>query len=86
MKKPVISALIVLLVVGSALEVAPAFAQRIGPAPAASSERFRNAYDSAEGGARWCSDEPGNPYSPQTDYMAWSAWRADGAWDGRNDC
>lgn len=29
--------------------------------------------------------EPGNPYTRQEDYMAWSAWRARGGWDDRND-
>lgn len=29
--------------------------------------------------------EPGNPYTPQSDYMAWSAWRARGGWDSRRD-
>jgi hypothetical protein len=29
--------------------------------------------------------EPGNPYSMEEDYMAWSAWRARGGWDDRND-
>jgi len=32
------------------------------------------------------SREPGNPYSPGTDYQQWSAWRAEGGWDSRNDC
>ncbi len=29
--------------------------------------------------------EPGNPYSKDEDYMAWSAWRARGGWDDRVD-
>ena len=29
--------------------------------------------------------EPGNPYTPQSDYMAWSAWRARGGWDSSRD-
>jgi hypothetical protein len=29
--------------------------------------------------------EPGNPYSAQEDYLAWSAWRARGGWDDRVD-
>ena len=28
--------------------------------------------------------ELGNPYTPQEDYIAWSAWRARGSWDDRN--
>ena len=30
--------------------------------------------------------EPGNPYSMQDDYLAWSAWRNRGGWDSHNDC
>jgi hypothetical protein len=85
MKKAVISA-VALLVAGSAIQAAPAFARHVQKAPAASSDIFRNAYGSAEGTSRWCSEEPGNPYNPQTDYTGWSAWRAHGAWDSRNDC
>jgi hypothetical protein len=29
--------------------------------------------------------EPGNPYSKEEDYLAWSAWRARGGWDDRVD-
>ena len=29
--------------------------------------------------------EPGNPYSPVYDYLAWSGWRARGGWDSRGD-
>ncbi len=29
--------------------------------------------------------EPGNPYSPVHDYLAWSGWRARGGWDSRGD-
>lgn len=29
--------------------------------------------------------EPGNPYSKEEDYMAWSGWRARGGWDSRLD-
>jgi len=29
--------------------------------------------------------EPGNPYSKEEDYIAWSAWRARGGWDDRVD-
>jgi len=29
--------------------------------------------------------EPGNPYTREEDYMAWSGWRARGGWDDRND-
>jgi hypothetical protein len=54
---------------------------------AATGEQFRNANDSIALQARgWCSQEPGNPYNKETDYRGWSAWRASGAWDSRNDC
>jgi hypothetical protein len=34
----------------------------------------------------WCANrEPGNPYTKEEDYIAWSAWRARGGWDDRND-
>jgi hypothetical protein len=29
--------------------------------------------------------EPGNPYTKEEDYIAWSGWRARGGWDDRND-
>ncbi len=29
--------------------------------------------------------DPGNPYTKEEDYMAWSGWRARGGWDDRND-
>jgi hypothetical protein len=29
--------------------------------------------------------EPGNPYTKEEDYMAWSGWRARGGWDDHND-
>jgi hypothetical protein len=29
--------------------------------------------------------EAGNPYTREEDYVAWSAWRARGGWDERND-
>jgi hypothetical protein len=84
MKTTIMSALGVLLIAGSMAQVAPAFARH--ETRAASSETFRNANDSDNDTARWCSTEPGNPYNPQTDYQTWSAWRTLGAWDSRNDC
>jgi hypothetical protein len=33
----------------------------------------------------YCSHEAGNPYAPEEDYLAWSAWRARGGWDDRPD-
>lgn len=88
MRKMVMSALGVLLIAGTAAQITPAFARHVHQAPAAASEHFRNAYDYSSDGAAstWCSREPGNPYNPDTDYQAWSAWRALGAWDSRNDC
>ena len=56
------------------------------------SQRFLNSNNLSEGtstSARSAScqnREPGNPYNMQNDYIAWSAWRASGAWDSRNDC
>jgi hypothetical protein len=86
MNRTTIYALGMLLIAGSATHIAPAFARHIRQAPATSSDSFRNAYGSSDAATGWCSEEPGNPYNPQTDYMAWSAWRAHGAWDSRNDC
>lgn len=55
---------------------APAFAQHRMMYPAA------NPY--AQTGV--CGyQEPGNPYSKEEDYLAWSAWRARGGWDDRVD-
>jgi hypothetical protein len=85
MHKTMMSALGALLIVGSAVQVTPASARHARQAPAASSETFSNAYGSINDGARSCSTEPGNPYNPQTDYQGWSAWRASGSWDSRND-
>lgn len=55
---------------------APAFAQHRVAHVAA------NAY--AQSGVCGYQD-PGNPYSKEEDYMAWSAWRARGGWDDRVD-
>jgi hypothetical protein len=79
-----------LLIAGSAIHSASA-SERQHPngcrAPRGIGEEFRNANDSIAQQARgWCSQEPGNPYNEETDYMGWSAWRALGAWDSRNDC
>ena len=87
MRKTIITTLAALLIAGSAANMATASARHIHRAPVAASEQFRNANNSIEGRAKtWCSTEPGNPYNPDTDYQAWSAWRALGAWDSRNDC
>lgn len=65
----------VLSVAAFAALAAPAFAQqKAGPAARVYAQR-----DVCAG------YEPGNPYSQQTDYWDWSAWRARGSWDARND-
>jgi len=85
MRKTMASALGVLLIAGSAALITSASARPVHHA--AASDQFRDSYNSVDGSAStFCSREPGNPYNPDTDYMAWSAWRAHGAWDCRNDC
>jgi hypothetical protein len=85
MRKTMVSALGILLIAGSAALTTSASARPVHRA--AASELFRNSYNSVDGSSStFCSREPGNPYNPDTDYMAWSAWRAHGAWDSRNDC
>jgi hypothetical protein len=87
MRKTILTAFGVLLIAGSAVQMTTASARSVRQTPAAASEQFRNANNSIRGRAStFCSQEPGNPYNEQTDYMAWSAWRALGAWDSRNDC
>jgi len=90
MRKTVLTILGALLIAGSAGQMATASARQMhqaNRAPVAASEQFRNANNSIEGRAStWCSTEAGNPYNPDTDYMAWSAFRASGDWDSRNDC
>jgi hypothetical protein len=45
-----------------------------------------NAYANVYAQAGVCGyQEPGNPWSKNEDYMAWSAWRARGGWDDRVD-
>jgi hypothetical protein len=84
MRKTMVSTLGVLLIAGSAALITSASAR---PVHQAASDQFRNSYNSVDGTASaFCSREPGNPYNPDTDYQAWSAWRASGAWDSRNDC
>jgi hypothetical protein len=87
MRKTIITTLGVLLIAGSAANMATASARAMGDALVADTQQFRNANNSIDSRAStWCSTEPGNPYNPQTDYMAWSAFRASGEWDSRNDC
>jgi hypothetical protein len=59
-------------------------------APLAAGQQYRNANDSLVDQRRVNTDcqyrESGNPYDERVDYMGWSAWRAEGGWDSRNDC
>ena len=85
MRKTMVSALGMLLIAGSAALTTSASAQPVHRAVA--SELSRNNHNSVDGSSStFCSREPGNPYNPDTDYMGWSAWRAEGGWDSRNDC
>jgi len=87
MRKTVISVIGVLLIAGSAVQMTAASARASGRETVAATQKFRNSNNSIDSRAStWCSTEPGNPYNPQTDYETWSAWRALGAWDSRNDC
>jgi hypothetical protein len=90
MRKIAFTILGALLIAGSAAQIAPASEGQVRSArraAAGTGEQLRNANDSISWRARgWCSQEPGNPYNEQTDYTGWSAWRALGAWDSRNDC
>lgn len=84
MRKTIITILGALLIAGSAADMAAASARHVYTAPG---DQFRNANNSLERRTKtFCSQEPGNPYNERTDYMGWSAWRQDGAWDSRNDC
>ncbi len=87
MRKTILTALGMLLIAGSAVQMMTASARASRSESVAATQRFRNSNNSIDSRAStWCSTEPGNPYNPQTDYQAWSAWRALGAWDSRNDC
>ncbi len=55
-----------------------------GPATSAP-HRLAQTVNPATGNS-WCPNrEPGNPYSKEEDYQAWSGWRSRGGWDDRND-
>jgi hypothetical protein len=87
MRKTILTALGMLLIAGSAVQMTTASARASHSGSVAATQQFRNSNNSIDSRAStWCSTEPGNPYNPQTDYQAWSAWRALGAWDSRNDC
>ncbi len=64
----------------AALAATTAFA-----APAFAQHRIAHPYNTyAQAGVCGYQD-PGNPYSKEEDYQAWSAWRARGGWDDRVD-
>ncbi|MGD0846443.1 hypothetical protein [Bradyrhizobium sp.] len=90
MRKTILTMLGALLITGSAVQMATASSYHVRKAysaPVAASEQFRNANNSTDGRAKtFCSQEAGNPYDEQTDYMGWSAFRQSGEWDSRNDC
>jgi hypothetical protein len=90
MRQQALTILGALLIAGSAIHTVTASErhhQNGGRVPAGIGEQFRNANGSiAEQARGWCSQEPGNPYNKETDYTGWSAWRAGGGWDSRNDC
>jgi hypothetical protein len=68
-------ALIGIAAVAATVFAGPAFAQhRAGHGPAIYTQANACGYQ-----------EPGNPYSKEEDYLAWSAWRARGGWDDRVD-
>jgi hypothetical protein len=90
MRQTVIAILSALVIAGPPAQVATAsehHARNARRAPSAIGEQFRNANDLIARRANgFCSQEPGNPYNEQIDYLAWSAFRESGAWDSRNDC
>jgi hypothetical protein len=54
-------------------------------APALAQHRIAHPGQYSARGSTYCTHEAGNPYAPEEDYMAWSAWRARGGWDDRPD-
>jgi hypothetical protein len=93
MRKAAFAILGALLIAGSTVQAATAeyhHVRKARVAPIAASQQFRNANNSLFNQHRVITDcqyrEPGNPYDERTDYMGWSAWRAEGSWDSRNDC
>ena len=71
----------------SLIGVAAVVAVTAFAAPALAQHRAtRVAHAYAQANAGVCGyQEPGNPWSQQEDYLAWSAWRARGGWDDRVD-
>jgi len=90
MRKTALTIFGALLIAGSAVQMAAAteyHMRKAYRAPVIAGEQFRNANNSVGNlASARCSTEPGNPYNPQTDYQGWSAFRASGEWDSRNDC
>jgi hypothetical protein len=90
MRKTVLTIVGALLIAGSAVQAASATSYHVRKpysASVAASQQFRNANNSTDDRAKtFCSQEAGNPYNEQTDYMGWSAFRQSGAWDSRHDC
>jgi hypothetical protein len=95
MRKTALIILGALLIAGSANQMASAadevnsttehHTHKVHRTPVAANDQFLNANNSSANGS--CRNrEAGNPYNPQTDYIAWSSWRESGAWDSRNDC
>jgi hypothetical protein len=71
---PRLSTFSVAAVAAYAALAVPVFAQQADPAAKVYAQRDVCSSRSA-----------GNPYSQQTDYWDWSAWRGRGGWDARND-
>jgi hypothetical protein len=87
MRRTLLETFGILLITVSAVQLNAASARYIREEPVTNNELFRSANDTVGGrDAGFCSQEPGNPYDERTDFEQWSAWRASGAWDGRNDC
>jgi hypothetical protein len=94
MRKIALTILGALLIAGSTVQTATTaerhHVRKARVAPIAASQEFRNANNSSFNQRHVITDcqyrEPGNPYDERTDFEGWSAWRAGGGWDSRNDC
>jgi hypothetical protein len=69
----------------SLLSVAAATAYAFLMAPTFAQSRSTHVVNSYAQADFCAGHEPGNPYSKETDYWSWSAWRVRGGWDDRND-
>jgi hypothetical protein len=69
----------ILRIVGAAAILSAIFV-----APASAGKKRMDPLDqlSQQNGCRY--HQLGNPYTPEEDYVAWSAWRARGGWDDRS--